>query len=152
MHSERFASSATLQYYQLLPSLRSLRTYIEQVACPIYTGKPGGQRHSDASAPARTCYEVAEALDDAQQLDIDYDAIGHALTMRILRGPPKHGGGWSGRIEVPLSARGDPAASVEVGVLSPQEATTDEFPETMSLGGWLTVVGEDDKASACFTL
>ena len=71
-------------------------------------------------------------------MDIDYDAISHALLIAAYweRGPD--GGAWNEKIENSGDER------VEVGVLNEERA---DEKEEIKLGGWLTVVGDDDKPS-----
>lgn len=127
--SSRFASTSSLQYHSVLPSLSDLVTYIQQKICP----------HSDIS-----CIHSASLLNIANSLDLDYDAISHALTVTAYwsRPPPvffdpitseTFYDSWT----ITIDAH---AEKVEVGVLS-TEAAPD--PSELQLSGYLTVVGED---------
>lgn len=127
--SSRFASTSSLHYHSILPSLSDLVAYIQQKICP----------HSDIS-----CLHSASLLNIADSLDIDYDAISHALTFTAYwsRPPPvffdpitseTFYDSWT----VTMDAH---AEKVEVGVLS-AEAAPD--PSELQLSGFLTVVGED---------
>ncbi|KAF7507192.1 hypothetical protein GJ744_010874 [Endocarpon pusillum] len=132
LRSGRFASTSSLQYHSLLPSLNSLTQYIQRYLC----------KHSD-----QQCLHSAPLLNVADTVDIDYDSISHILifTAHWSRPPavlydPLTGrtaeNGWS--LSVDTSAN---AEKVEVGVLG-NEPPTD--PSEISLSGFLTVVGEDD--------
>lgn len=133
--SERFAQTASLQYYSLLPSMRRLAAYIQRKIC-----KP-----SDL-----TCIHTASLLNLADAVDFDYDSISHALTMTVL---------WSKQPEViydpigefttfdawNLDIQSNRNDKVEVGILSAAPAVE---PSDLQLSGFLTVVGEDDHPKA----
>ncbi|KAJ9642854.1 protease B nonderepressible form [Coniosporium tulheliwenetii] len=76
-------------------------------------------------------------------MDIDYDAISHALVINAFWNEAPGGGSWHDRIE---RTRDD--ETIEVGVLSNE---TPEEPEELKLGGFLIVVGEDDTPSTPLT-
>ncbi|KAK8167255.1 PIG-X [Phyllosticta citribraziliensis] len=126
--AERFSMSASSQYHSLLPSLESLVTYIQQKLCA-----------SNAS-----CETKAASLLSADYVDIDFDAISHALVFNAFwSAGPEEGGYWNEEI-----SRGQ-AGSVEVGILN------NEVPiesEELSLAGFLTVLGEDAKPSNCILI
>ncbi|MCJ1382925.1 protease B nonderepressible form [Xylographa soralifera] len=122
--SERFTSSATFQYYQLLPSLQQLVTYIRAKICATL---------------GDTCYTMADSLDSANYVDIDFDAISQVLSISTFRREPLDKIGWAERFN-----NFGGAVKVEVGVLASEKPTE---PEELSLGGFLTIVGEDDKPS-----
>ncbi|KAF2719853.1 PIG-X-domain-containing protein [Polychaeton citri CBS 116435] len=122
--SERFASSATYQLHQELKNLKSVVEFVEKNVCKEAAG----------------CSEIAAQFDAANYADIDYDAISHALTITAF---------WTNDIPSIQSATKEikkwhPGGKVEVGILSPQKA---DEPEELSLGGYLTVLGEDEKPS-----
>ncbi|KAK2801697.1 hypothetical protein FQN50_007610 [Emmonsiellopsis sp. PD_5] len=119
--STRFASTSSLQFHQLLPSLAELVTYIQQKLCP----------QSDSA-----CQSHAATLLSADSLDIDYDSISHALTIAGYWSRPSGDAeeGWKETIEKD--------ERVEVGVLAMEKATE---AEELSVGGFLVVVGEDKK-------
>ncbi|KAK2770196.1 protease B nonderepressible form [Emmonsiellopsis sp. PD_33] len=119
--STRFASTSSLQFHQLLPSLAELVTYIQQKLCP----------QSDSA-----CQSHAATLLSADSLDIDYDSISHALTIAGYWSRPSADAeeGWKETIEKD--------ERVEVGVLAMEKATE---AEELSVGGFLVVVGEDKK-------
>lgn len=122
--SERFASSSAWQYHSALPSLSELVTYIEQKICP-----PTSQR----------CHSEAQSLASASYLDIDYDTISQVVVLSAFWHEPPSSLTWEEQIE-----NSEGADQVEVGVLANEQPTE---PEELSLGGFLTVVGEDDKPS-----
>ncbi|KAI9869701.1 MAG: protease B nonderepressible form, partial [Pleopsidium flavum] len=120
--SERFASSSSWQYHHLLPSLSDLIIYIEQNIC---------------SSTDQTCHSRATSLRAASYLDIDYDTISQVVVLSAFWHQPPNSDSWNERIQ---DLEGD--HQVEVGVLASEKATE---PEELSLGGFLTVIGEDDK-------
>ena len=124
MLSERFANSASHQYHHLLPSLNELSTYLEQKICP-----PGGTQ----------CLSRAGAIASADYLDIDYDSISQALVIKTYRNQsPTVGGTWNEEIKAIDDTK------LEIGVLAPEQATE---AEELKMGGFLIVIGEDDKPS-----
>ncbi|MCJ1256631.1 protease B nonderepressible form [Lignoscripta atroalba] len=122
--SERFASSAAFQYYSLLPSLADLITYIQQKIC---------------LRDDKICFAEATTLESADYLDIDYDTISQALVLSIFRHQSPKSASWNEQIH-----NHGGAVKVEVGVLANEKPTE---PEELSLGGFLAVIGEDDKPS-----
>ena len=123
MRSERFKSSAAYQYYQFIPSVHELATYVQQKICPQY---------------GEACLSRTEGLDRADYIDIDFDTISQSLTISTFhKGAPDLSDGWSEHIH---NYRG--GAKVEVGVLSNEQPIE---PEELSLSGDLIVLGEDEK-------
>lgn len=127
--SSRFASTSSLHYHSMLPSLSDLVAYIQQKICP----------HSDIP-----CIHSASLLNIADSLEVDYDAISHALTFTAYwsRPPPVFFDPISSETfydswTVTVDAH---AEKVEVGVLSAEVAPN---PSELQLSGFLTVVGED---------
>lgn len=85
---------------------------------------------------------MSAAFKSADALDADYDAISSTLTLRILRQKP------SSRSQLWSEIKPSPGSTIEVGILSKQDgAPGDAGPEKVSMGGYITVVGEDSKAS-----
>jgi hypothetical protein len=119
---ERFSHSAALQYYQSLDGIDALVTYIQQKLC---------------TSRESYCLDRVEALRSASSIDIDFDAISHALTLNALWAPRT----WT---DLTLTNKGV-NDRVEVGILSSEKAID---PEELSMGGFLTVIGEDSKPSA----
>ncbi|KAI1612194.1 PIG-X [Exophiala viscosa] len=129
--SERFAQTSSLQYYTLLPSLKRFVAYLHRNFC-----KP-----SDL-----LCIHTASLLNIADNVDLDYDSISHALTMTVF---------WSKQPPVVYDPIGDFTTldawnldietkntdKAEVGILSAAPATE---PSDIQLSGFLTSVGEDD--------
>lgn len=70
--------------------------------------------------------------------DIDYDAISQTVVFTVLDSSPSEG--W--REDIRLGGSGD--STKEIGVLA-HEPNTD--PEDIQFGGFLTVLGRDDKPS-----
>ncbi|OXV09812.1 hypothetical protein Egran_02425 [Elaphomyces granulatus] len=120
--SQRFASNSSLQFYSLLPSLNGLVTYIQQKICRANTA----------------CLEHAASILSADSVDIDYDSISHSLIISGYFSKSPGNRGWTEKIR----QREFGWDKVEVGLLELERATN---PEELSMGGLLTVVGEDDK-------
>ena len=81
------------------------------------------------------CFDRVESLRNVSYLDIDYDAISQAIVFNVH---------WR-QSPVPQTIRinaHSPNEKVEVGVLSSEQPIE---PEELSLGGFLTVLGEDSK-------
>lgn len=125
MLSERFSSATALQFHHLLPSLDHFVSYIQKRIC----------KDGDSS-----CLNSVSSLQSTSYLDIDYDAISHVLSVNAFWPSALQLEGWTERLENAM-----PEDKIEVGVLGPEKATT---PEELSLGGYLTVVGEDEKPGA----
>ena len=119
--NERFSLSAATQYYQPLENLNDLVEYTKHKLC----------RGSDPE-----CVKRVATLLQATSVDIDFDTISRALTITAYW--PPH----SQSFKIPRIAPND---RLEVGVLS---VDTPKEPEELSLGGFLTVVGEDTKPKA----
>ncbi|KAF2208174.1 hypothetical protein CERZMDRAFT_49659 [Cercospora zeae-maydis SCOH1-5] len=127
--SERFSSSSTYQFYHGVDDLDIISRHVTNDLCP---GLPV------ASKTGQLCKVIA-ATSDAAYVDYDFDVINHAVTITILS--PSLSGD-----EEPES-RGkahkiQPDDRLEVGILSPEQA---DESEELKFGGFLTVVGEDDK-------
>ncbi|KAI9790402.1 MAG: protease B nonderepressible form [Peltula sp. TS41687] len=129
--SERFSSATSLQYYNLLPSLKNFVSYIQRQACHHDEG-----RASSLSA----CYNNISTLLSASYVDIDFDAISHILSIHAFWPASAKPNGWSETF-----ARSRSQDKIEVGVLEAEKPTE---PEELSFSGFLTVVGEDDKPAA----
>ncbi|MCJ1388379.1 protease B nonderepressible form [Xylographa bjoerkii] len=82
---------------------------------------------------------MADSLSSADYVDMDFDAISQALSISTFRGEPPNQIGWTERFN-----NSGGAIKVEVGILATEKPTE---PEELSLGGFLTIVGEDDKPS-----
>ncbi|CEL09892.1 Putative Protein pbn1 [Aspergillus calidoustus] len=120
--STRFASTAAYQFYELLPSLENLVTYIQQKHC---------------GRDDEGCYRRAELISSADSIDVNYDSISHSLTMSgYWSKAPGGADGWTEVIQKYQGAKGQ----VEVGLLGAEPANE---PEEIKMGGLLAVVGED---------
>jgi hypothetical protein len=107
-----------------LPSLSEFALYVEQKLCPNL-GEP--------------CYHLVSRVKFADSLDLDYDATSQSFIIRLFWRKPGPAGTWTESV----FRYGD--STVEVGLLASETPTE---PDALSLGGFLTVVGEDEKASA----
>ncbi|KAK5167330.1 protease B nonderepressible form [Saxophila tyrrhenica] len=128
--SERFAASSSYQYYHYWPLRRQLGEVFLTKAC---AGEGPGLAE---------CDRVLDELGQADYIDVDFDVISHAVTLTAL---------WSSldaskspllaqRVSRPIR-KTRTNDRVEVGVLHPEEATE---PEKLSLGGFLTVIGDNN--------
>ena len=70
---------------------------------------------------------------------MDYDSLSQAMTLRVYHESGTKAGAWTEAISAHQTD-----SRVEVGVLASQQATE---PESLSLGGFLAVLGEDQKPS-----
>lgn len=107
-----------------MPALKDLITYIQLKICP---------------ANDEVCLDKASSLNAVDYLDIDYDAISQSLVLSAFRYKPPTPGTWTTKFRS-LGA----SAKIEVGVLASERATE---AEELSLGGFLTTIGESDKPS-----
>ncbi|KAB8349525.1 hypothetical protein FH972_023551 [Carpinus fangiana] len=118
--SERFTSSTSAQYYQIVPSLAYLTQYIQSQICwPRDTA----------------CQEGALSLLTAKYFDADYDAISHALIVTAYWSAAPDSTGWA-----ELLSQRTPSERIEVGVLNAEPPTE---PEELSMAGFLAVLGTD---------
>ena len=132
--SERFATSSTYQYYQLSDVPAQIGKAFLSKLC---------NTTSKGLAALDSCESQLQELATATYIDIDFDAISHTVVFTAS---------WSGPYGDDLASRRaarpirKPRAEdrVEVGVLQSEKATE---PEELSLGGYLTVLGEDDHPS-----
>lgn len=124
--SERFSHSSTYQYFHPLSRLLHFQTFLARTICGQFKGP---------------CVNEAASLSYASGVDIDFDAISHAVTVTAS---------WRAGIQNEASRttprKWSEVDSLEVGILHVEEADADE-PEELKLGGYLTVVGEDEKPS-----
>jgi hypothetical protein len=115
---ERFSLSAATQYYQPLERLDDFVEYAKHKLC--YNSGPD-------------CQEQVSSLLSASSVDIDFDTISHALTVTAF---------WPPQARAFNISNTGPKDRLEVGVLSVESP---KEPEELTLGGFLTVVGEDTK-------
>jgi len=99
------------------------------------------------------CKDPITQLESASNVDIDFDAESKKLIFSVLWGPQASGEFASGRSTRQYRHLGA-ADRLEVGMLQGQGA---KKPGELSLGGYLTVIGEDSHPSmlhvaCCFTL
>jgi hypothetical protein len=117
--SERFSHAASSQYHAYVPTLSNLKTYIQDKLC-----------HASSQ-----CKDGAASLLTVSYMDIDYDTISHAVILNAY---------WEeSPITETISLSGN-EEKIEAGVLI-HEPNPD--PEDIGFGGFLTVLGEDDKPS-----
>ena len=127
--SSRFSSTASSQYYQDVSSLNRLSQYLRERICP---GRPG--------AAATECAILAQRLNNANYIDINFDAISFGLIFNVFWSQAiDEAGTWSD-----TATKISKAERVEVGVLNNERATESE---EISLGGFLTFIGDDRKPS-----
>lgn len=119
--SERFASAATYQFYHEASNLSDVSEGLG-----LCTG--------NAVRKSNLC-DILSTAKSAAYVDYDFDVISHALNVAIL---------WDSPSGLPAEKL-DAGDRLEVGILQTEKATE---PEEISLGGYLTVVGDDDEPSA----
>ena len=123
---DRPPATPRFQYYQFVQSIDDLVIYIQQTMCP---------------KADRLCHERAQTLSDASYVDINYDNDMYELTITAFRAGGHRGTGlWNEEIPRTNLDR------LEIGILAQEHNSGAEEGE-ISLGGWLTVVGEDTKPS-----
>jgi hypothetical protein len=118
--NDRFSLSAATQYYSPLVSLNNLHEYMRHKLCKVSQSE---------------CFERVAAILTAFSMDIDFDAISHALTITTF---------WAPQTQSLHLVNTNAKDRLEVGILSVESP---KEPEELSLGGFLTVVGEDTKPS-----
>jgi hypothetical protein len=117
-----------------VPSLQQLVNYIREKICKT-------------SSDQQTCEDQASALARASYLDIDFDIISHALVINAFWATAPYFNMWTEKIASDTkgpSSSIDSNSKIEIGVLN---AESTKEPEELSLAGFLTVLGEDEKAS-----
>ncbi|KAL8772593.1 MAG: hypothetical protein Q9209_002254 [Squamulea sp. 1 TL-2023] len=118
----RHRSLPKFHYYGISRSLSDFVSYFQEKVCP--------KRNLDYS-------KAAKGLEKAAYIDIDYDAKSQELILTSFHHEPPGSQGWNEQIK-----RRHNSARTEVGIFASQEATE---PEELSFGGFLTVIGEDEK-------
>jgi hypothetical protein len=122
--SERFTNTPSHQYHQNLANLSEFSTYAREKLC---------------ASKDPQCLAKAAILDSADYLDIDYDSISQALVIKAYRHQsPGSDLAWTEE----LQQIGD--SKTEIGILAPDIASD---LESIKMGGYLVVLGEDDKPS-----
>ncbi|CAN9274983.1 unnamed protein product [Alternaria alternata] len=122
--SERFSMSTTSQYYDYIDEIDRMKGQFQRTFC--------GENAS------RECYDMVNSFATSSYVDIDYDTISRGVVLTAgwaqARDDEK---GWTQKIRQPSKD-----ATVEIGVLS-LEGNAD--PEDIQFGGFLTVLGQDEK-------
>lgn len=95
----------------------------------------------DDDASLRDLCSILSETDSAAHVDYDFDVISHAVTITILWPPAQKRGFSRSRV---AAKKIDPEDRLEVGILAPEKA---DEPEELSMGGYLTVIGDDDRPS-----
>ncbi|OKL64529.1 hypothetical protein UA08_00200 [Talaromyces atroroseus] len=119
--TETPSSNPSLQFHHVLPSIDQFVGYLRHMVCDL----------NDS--------ECADYLLLADFVAIDYDPTTQATSISAFWSQPLLGTtGWTEDI----TRKHGSAEKVEVGLLSNERAVD---PEDISLGGFLTVVGQDNK-------
>jgi hypothetical protein len=129
--SERFASSSTFQYYHLSGVDQYIGVHLLNRLCE-------GELFR-----LHDCKNQIQELENASHIDVDFDAISHALIFIAFWNPNRPQIMPTQRDKRQIKKLGS-ADSIEVGVLQSEKATE---PEELSMGGYLTVIGEQDRPS-----
>lgn len=131
--SARFAATSTWQFSQSSPIRDEIgRWFLERVGEGTH---PGGSELDSYAARL-------SAVSNAAYVDVDFDAISHALTLTAVWSPFSTGGDPGIEASGRATGKSRPDDRVEVGTLQVQHS---DEPEELSLGGFLTVIGEDDR-------
>ncbi|RDL39308.1 Uncharacterized protein BP5553_03648 [Venustampulla echinocandica] len=118
---EQLALPVTTEYHAPLSNLNDLVEYITHKLC----------KRKDEEE----CLSRVSNLQSASSLEIDFDTSSHDLTLTAF---------WPSRIWNLNLSKASPEQRLEVGILSVE---TPNEPEELSLGGFLTVIGEHTKPS-----
>ena len=128
--SQRFASTASYQYYDPSITSRELAVYIREKFC---------------TATDTACHVDAQRITEADSIDIDYDTISQTFTFNTFfrHSPPprtdKTLAGWN--VEITSY---DGYVATEIGLLHNEKPLEAEY---LKLGGFLTTIGKDEKLS-----
>lgn len=123
--SERFSQAAAFQYYQSIAvshDFAKFAEYLKKHACP------------DDSR----CSDDLSKLEGATSIDMDFDAISHAVVVNALWAAGPSNRTWPRETIIPYKA----TDTTEIGILNREKA---DEPEEVALGGFLTVIGQDEK-------
>ncbi|KAJ4353148.1 protease B nonderepressible form [Ascochyta clinopodiicola] len=123
--SERFSMSTASQYYSPFSFDELNKSLLSDSACPN---------------DKELCRYLKEYLPSASYIDLDYDAISQAWVFTAFWPKAPSDAGWTDTI---VKRQGE-QSTVEIGVLA-HEPNTD--PEDIQFGGFLAVLGQDDKPS-----
>ncbi|CAL3964667.1 unnamed protein product [Diplocarpon coronariae] len=121
---DRFSHSAASQYYSPLPTLLDFTSYLTHKLCP-----------SRSATSDFSCISRVQALLSASTLDLDFDTISHVVTLSVFFAPKTQA------LSLSKPSSFSPSR-MEVGILSVEKALE---TEELSLGGFLTVLGESTK-------
>jgi len=124
--SERFATSASKQYYTFVHNLQLLAFFIQKEIC--------GQ--TEKSIP---CQLRAHDVTKADLFDLDYDAVSQSRVVKAMWTNPN---GDDGKWYETLHKGPQTEDTLEVGVLMPEVPLEDE---ELRFSGFLTRVGQDSK-------
>ena len=91
------------------------------------------------SSTDKVCKSKAKSLNEANYLDIDYDAISQMLVVTMFRHELSSTEGWNEKVQISEEKR-----TVEVGVFVNENPIE---PEEISLGGFQAIVDKDKKPS-----
>ena len=122
--------SATSQYYSYLGDINRVMNFFQKKFC-----EGDGKSY---------CSDAFDGFAPSDYIDVDYDTISRSVV--LTAGLPNAGSGnkgWTETVRLPSKE-----ATVEIGVLS-LEGNAD--PEDVQFGGFLTVLGQDDKPSTYIT-
>jgi hypothetical protein len=124
--SERFSMATSNQYYAYLGDIQTMIGQFQILIC----GEKGYEWCTGTTAEFMT----------SRYIDVDYDTISRAVVLTAGY-PSAHekGEGWTEEIRLPSQD-----ATVEIGVLN-HESNAD--PEDIQFGGFLTVLGQDERPS-----
>jgi len=125
--SERFAHAAAFQYYQPIDPEQGLQDFVEFV---------GGYACEDDNDDK--CFQKLNVLQKATYMDIDFDAISHAVVVTAFWAAGPSHKPWPRATIAPFRVDD----TTEIGILNNEKA---EEPEEIALGGSLTIIGQDEK-------
>lgn len=118
--------SASSQYYSYVPTLADF-VFVLKKLCP---------------PSSVACKDAASSLLSASYLDIDYDAISHAVKIDAFWERAPLAESWTESIFLPGTQE-----TIEIGVLH-HESNPD--PEDIAFSGFLTVLGQNTKPSTYY--
>lgn len=126
---------STWQWFQYAPSRDGLGWWILGEVCDA------GEAHGES---LEACRGRLDAAGGASYIDVDFDAISHALTLTAVWSPFRSGMEPDLKQASRTVSKARQRDRVEVGTLQIEQS---DEPEELSLGGFLTVLGEDDRPS-----
>jgi hypothetical protein len=126
--------STTSQYYSYIGSIKQMKHEFWEIICNPKVFEIGDR-----------CREAVTDFFESDYIDIDYDTISRSVVLTAGRAQAIEGDKpWVETIDLPTKD-----ATVEIGVLT-LEGNAD--PEDIQFGGFLTVLGQDEKPSTPFHL